>query len=287
MTIVINIIGAGNLGRTIGHLIAKKTTFKIGSVYNRTQASAKKAIEFIGQGELCKALNELESADITFITTPDDCIAQVCEELSLQSRLKPGSIVVHCSGALDSDILIPAKNKGCYVASVHPMRSFAKPDLSVKEYEGTYCATEGDKEAISCIQELFNLIGSKTYIINKDKKTLYHVAGVFASNYVVTLAKIAELCLEEAGVDEDIAIGVISNLMQGTALNLENTLSPEKSLTGPIQRGDKQTIENHMKAFSNMESKQIYAMLGKATVKLTALNQREQEAIDKIFAHVY
>ena len=160
------------------------------------------------------------------------------------------------------------------------MRSFAKPELSVEEYKGTYCAMEGDEEAISIIQPLFNSIGSITYKIDRSKKSQYHAAGVFASNYLVTLSQQALLCLKEAGVEHEIAVNVVTNLMKGTVSNLEINKYPERCLTGPIRRGDISTIKNHMDSFSNNEQKELYSLLGKATLPLTTHTGNKKEALE-------
>lgn len=269
MVSLVNMIGAGNLGKTIGRLLVRQQLVDLGAVCNQSEASAIQALQFIGQGQYCPNILELPPADITFITTPDDTISTVCKELSQNSLLKKGSIILHCSGALTSDVLMAIKEKGCYVASVHPMRSFARPELSVDEYSGTYCAIEGDNEALPTIHALFNAIGSVTFEIDKTKKSLYHAAGVFASNYCVTLAQQALLCLQEVGVEHDMAIHLITTIMQSTVTNLVTTLSPKKSLTGPIQRADVSTILQHMAALSNIEQQELYSMLGKATLHLT------------------
>ena len=272
MTLLVNIIGAGHLGQTIGHLLVKHQLVTIGAICNTTQTSAVDAIKFIGEGMYCSSIRELPKADITFITTPDDLIQISCEELSANKLIKEGSIVVHCSGSLTSDVLLCVKEIGAFVASIHPMLNFAKPELSIEQYRGTYCAMEGDKEAISCLQSIFDSIGSITYEIDKRKKCLYHASGVFASNYLVTLSHQAFLCLTEAGVEDKMAMNVITHLMRSSISNLERTLSPEQSLTGPIQRGDISTIKNHMESFTVSAQKKVYSSLGEATLLLTTHN---------------
>jgi len=272
MTFLVNIIGAGHVGKTIGHLLAKHAQFSIGGICNQSEASAISAIQFIGQGVYCPTIVDLPPADITFITTPDSLISTTCEALSKNKLIKKDSLVLHCSGGLSSDALISVKAIGCYTASVHPMRSFAKPESSVAAYHGTYCAIEGDEEALPKAHFIFNAIGSITYNIDKTKKSSYHAAGVFASNYLVTLAQLALSCMNEADVEHEMAMHVITNIMQGTVSNLETTLSPAKSLTGPIKRGDTSTIMNHINALTDIEQKHLYSLLGKATVDLTEHN---------------
>ena len=249
----INIIGAGNLGKTLAKLIVQNSVGVIQAVCNRTGSSTKAAIEFIGQGEACKNILSLPDADITFITTSDDKILSCCEKLSQSDRLKKNSIVVHCSGVLAADVLESVKKKGCFIVSVHPMKSFSDPQVSVNEFKDSYCAIEGDQEAIAIIKPLFEAIGAKTYHINSDKKMIYHVAGVFASNYLVTLFQQSLDCLKEAGVDNHAAKNLVVDLMQSTLNNIQQTDSSQEALTGPIKRGDIETIKKHLVVLGNAE----------------------------------
>lgn len=278
--LLVNIIGAGNLGKTIGRLITTHKLAKIGGVINTSAQSTQAAIAFIGEGLCCTSMDEIPPADIILIATPDDLIAPTCQQIAEHDVFQAGTIVFHCSGSLSSDALSTAKEKGASIASIHPMRSFAKPELSVTHYEGTYCAMEGDEEAIAVLNPLFASFGSKTYTITKQKKSLYHSAGVFASNYLITLSQQAVLALQEAGVEQDLAMQVITSLMKGTITNLENTLSAQQSLTGPIHRGDLSTIREHMNALTNPVQKELYSLLGKATLLLTTHDKTKTELIE-------
>ncbi len=281
MTLLMNIIGAGHLGKTMGHLFFKHKLVRIGGICNTSQMSTHSAIEFIGDGTYYSTLAQLPSADITLIATPDDVIEETANALSNNPFLKKGSIILHCSGSLSSDILNSLSDK-CYVASVHPMKSFAKPELSITQYKGTYCAMEGDEPALQLLQFLFEAIGSITFTIDKSKKSLYHAAGVFSSNYLITLAQQALACLQESGIETEMAIQIITTLMRSSISNLEETLSPKLSLTGPIQRGDILTIRTHLNELHNKEIKNLYSTLGKATLALTSHEDEKKELINKV-----
>lgn len=279
----INLIGTGNVGKTIGRLIVKNKLAAIRGIYNRNNESSVKGLEFIGEGQSCSSILDLPSADIVLITTPDDFISEVGVALSQHQAIQEGCIVAHCSGSLTSDILLSMKSRGCYVASIHPMHSFAKPELSVEQFAGTYCAIEGDDEAVDVLGNFFRSFGAIVYPIQKDKKAMYHVAGVFVSNYLVTLSAQGLSCMQIAGVDKEIAMNVLLNIMKGTVLNLEKTMSPKKSLTGPIQRGDISTIKNHLNAFDSANLKNLYSTLGKATLDLTNHSEKNQVMLEELF----
>lgn len=275
MSAVINIVGAGRLGKTIAKLINIYDAGSIQAVCNKSLESTRDAITFIGSGNAYSDIKELPHADITFITTPDDHIHEVAEALALNQNYESDAIFIHCSGSLTSSVLAPLSN----VASCHPMRSFARPDLSVAEFKGTYCAIEGTTKAATKASELFRAIGGQTYEICADKKSLYHAAGVISSNYLVTLAHTASQCLSEAGVDDEIGMRIITNLMAGTVKNMQNTLSPQASLTGPIARGDTETVTKHIQCMDG-EMKTLYKMLGLTTLELTSLPASQRAALE-------
>jgi predicted short-subunit dehydrogenase-like oxidoreductase (DUF2520 family) len=87
--------------------------------------------------------------------------------------------------------------------------------------------------------------------------------------------------MQEAGVENEMAISIIANIMRGTIANIESTLSPKRSLTGPIQRGDTATIRNHIKSLTNHEQKLLYSTLGHATLELTDHDKEKREAIEQ------
>lgn len=265
---LVNIIGLGNISKTLARLFVDNNLFSIAGIYNRTESKALSGIEFIGQGTYCKSIAELPTANLTFITTSDIFIKEASDEYSLNKNLIAGSIVVHCSGVLPASCMDAIRQKGCYICSVHPMHSFIDPVVSLQKYSGTYCAIEGDREATDIVSKLFVAIGSKVINIASDKKALYHAAGVFASNYLLTLANQALDCLYAAHVTKDDAVGIITSLMQSTVNNLLIKKNPSSALTGPLKRGDFATVNAHLLAFEDEDIKDTYKFMLDKTKKL-------------------
>lgn len=278
----INIIGCGRLGKTLGYLIQQSGSSAIQDICNRSRESSVAAAQFIGAGRPC-LIDELAPADIYLITAPDDAIAAICAELVAKHKLQKNSIVLHCSGSLSSGVLKSAQTLGCYIASLHPIKSFADPAKSVKTFTDTFCAFEGSAEAYTVINSLFSAIGGKVFSIEKNQKALYHAAAVFASNYLVTLSHIATQCYEKAGVSSDIVTQIVQQLMTTTLHNLA-TLPPAKALTGPIARGDIQTISKHLVALQDSLSlSALYKILGQQTLELARINDAAKAELMKLF----
>lgn len=270
MPLTINFIGCGRLGKTLASLIKANALARIGSIYNSSYDSSVQASQFIGAGSPVKEITSMVPSDIYFITTRDDIISEMCATLISTNTIKKGTILVHCSGARSSDILTQAKNHGCYIASVHPLKSFANPSESIQTFPGTYCAIEGDPEAMPVLDDLFTGIGGKVFAINKEKKQLYHAAGVMANNYLVALHYQAVQCYLLAGVEEKTA-NTLSTMMMDDALRNLKSSSHAKSLTGPLQRGDVNTVSGHVEALTASDTllSAIYCQLGLGTLPLT------------------
>lgn len=277
----INIIGAGRVGKTIGRLIVQNKLGKINAVCNCTLESAQQAVHFIGDGIAYHKIKQIPPADLTIITTPDDKICEIGIALCRTASINPGSIFIHCSGVHTSEIISALKLKNALIASIHPMKSFVNLEIAAETYPGTFCAIEGDIDALKIITPFFESFGSVIYSIAKEKKSLYHAAGVFASNYLVTLAQQAVNCLHEAGVNETISLNIVLSLMKGTLNNIETSMSLNDALTGPIKRGDISTIKSHLAAFSNNTIKSLYASLGTATIDLTSHNSTQDHDLEQ------
>ncbi len=279
----LTIIGCGRLGKTLAALFVSTKFVCIQDVANLSIASSEKAVAFLGEGRVCLAVKQLKSADIYLIATPDDSIEFIVQQITLQDVLKPGDVIFHCSGLLSSECLSPMVSLGCYTASLHPIFSFSEPVMDVKNFSGTYCAFEGNEEALSRLLPILNAIEGQVFLIEKKSKPLYHVASVLASNYLVTLSAIAKDCYSKAGLNEALAENLTLALMF-QALGKAQKLKPQEALTGPLQRADIDTLKKHLSALKSFpELEYIYKSLGKATLALTRHDENLKKSLTQLF----
>ena len=275
---VLSCIGAGRLGKTLCYLLSKQ--LRIGQIINPTIASGRRAVDFIGSGE-ATTINALKKADIWLIATPDKDIEWAAKQLLAADVLQPDNIVFHCSGLLPSSILQTTPTS-LNVASVHPIYSFADPQLSVEDFSGTHCAIEGSAQAVDQLSKLFTSLGALPFTINSQRKDLYHAATVMACNYLGSLLYTSDEMMRQAGVD---AVRPLEPLIRQT---MENYLSlgGEQALTGPIARGDAKTVEQHLIALDKQSDneiwKRLYATLGQATLPLAEAQQASAQHLDAI-----
>ena len=202
-----------------------------------------------------------------FITTPDDAIASVAAGV----RWRAGQVVVHSSGAHSAGVLDAAAAQGALTGVFHPLQTLAsgvEPELG--QFRGITFTVEAAEEALAgLLQRWATTMGGRWITLRPEDRLLYHAAAVLASNYVVTLAKLATDLWGEMGIERAEALRALLPLMHGTVENLERVGLPD-GLTGPIARGDLGTIERHMTALGERapQALAIYRELGIQTVPL-------------------
>ncbi|MCD2517744.1 DUF2520 domain-containing protein [Massilia sp. G4R7] len=252
MAPLLNLVGAGHVGRTLGRLFAAHGAFTVQDVLTRSPDSALDAIAFIGAGDACGGIEGMRPAQVWMLAVGDDAIGPACAALAA-SRPLAGSVVFHCSGAKASGELAAARAAGAFVASVHPVRSFADPQAVADAFAGTWCGVEGDPEALAVLEPVFAAIGAQLVRIDPAAKTVYHAAAVFASNYLVTVLDAALRAYAAAGVPASVARELARPLATEALANVFR-IGPEAALSGPVARGDFATVARQQEAVTRWDA---------------------------------
>lgn len=265
----IALVGAGAAGGAMV-LALHQAGYPIIGVASKNQASAQRCSARID----CPLVTTdparvVVNADIIIIATPDDQIATVCESIADQGVIQPSQLFIHLSGALTSEVLEAAQRKGAETLSLHPIQALADPVKGASLLKNAYFCLEGTAPAIAKAMPLVNALSGKTLVIPASKKALYHATLCIASNYLVTLESVAVSLLEQIGIDRIAGMQALLPLIQGSVENLSHSGLPN-ALTGPISRGDSETIAHHIDGLREMpqEYQSLYRMLGKETIKL-------------------
>jgi predicted short-subunit dehydrogenase-like oxidoreductase (DUF2520 family) len=271
----LNIIGSGRVGRACGRLWARAKVFEIQDVLTRSRASAAEGIKFIGAGNAVGNLTEMRSADVWMIATRDDAIVPSAVTLAESGKVTPDDIVFHVSGATPSGDLAPVKSGGALVASVHPIKTFTDAEAAVRTFSGTYCAAEGDAEALDVLRPAFEKIGARLFDINSGLKPVYHSGGVFACNYLVALIEGAVTAHEKAGIPRAASLKALEPMVRETVDAIFKQ-GPERALTGPISRGDVATVKRQLVAVEGWDPAMgaLYRGLGRIAVDLARRDGR-------------
>ncbi|MGJ7915136.1 Rossmann-like and DUF2520 domain-containing protein [Massilia sp. LXY-6] len=265
MAALLNIVGAGHVGRALGRLFYARGVWAVQDVLTRSHGSAQAAVDFIGAGHAVDAVQALRPAAVWMLAVSDDRIAGVARELAARDDWQ-GAVVFHCSGAKASSELAPLRAAGAFVASVHPVRSFADPQQVAAAFDGTFCGVEGDAEALAVLNPAFEAIGARVVAIDARAKTVYHAASVFASNYLTTVLDAALRAYQAAGIPAEVACELARPLATETLANVFR-LGPETALSGPIARGDTATVARQQAAVNAWDpaTGALYEALAAAT----------------------
>jgi predicted short-subunit dehydrogenase-like oxidoreductase (DUF2520 family) len=185
------------------------------------------------------------------LTVSDDSIAPLCDQLAQDKAFCEGSVVAHCSGALSLDVISEAHELGCHTGSIHPLQTFPSAERAVEVLSlgETYCFCEGDAEALELLLDLAERIGSRAVAIDSAGKAMYHAAAVMVANYQASLVAGAIRLCAGAGIDGDIALSALGPLIKAAGSNIA-AMGPIDALTGPISRGDIETVRHHIDAMA-------------------------------------
>ena len=214
---------------------------------------------------------ESASPDIVFLAVPDGAVATVASHLAEAGPAIPTSVAFsHLSGALELGALEPLRH-GHPVGSFHPLQSFPEP-RPPDAFQGIVVAV--DATAVSLRRRLNAVardIGAKPRRVDDKHRAVYHAAAVFASNYLVALIGEAVGLLEGAGWTEKEATAALVRLSEGVLLSVSRR-GPIAALTGPIRRGDVDTVKRHLTVLAEVDSRlaggrvvsrvDLYRMLG-------------------------
>lgn len=212
-------------------------------------------------------------ADVLWLCVPD---AQIANVATAFSRFRwQGEYAFHSSGVLPGELLIALRNSGFRVASVHPLMTFVKG--SVPELTGVPFAIEGDSSAVRVARSIVRDLGGKAVSIKKQDKVAYHAFATLICPLLLSLLTASEKAAALAGMSAADSRRRMLPIIRQTLGNYEK-LGPAGAFSGPIVRGDVETIRAHLKALAKVRTvKNVYAALSKAA--LDSLPNRNRSEI--------
>src|SRR5882762_3575958 len=231
------IIGAGRVGRALGRRL-RELGWKIGAVVTRSDASARRAVRFIGAGKACGGMTrQILASRVILIATPDDKIAVVAQELARigEEELR-GRVVLHTSGAMDSGVLDALQTRGATVGSMHPLQSFS--GVAVPSLEGKVFTIEGETHAVRVARQIARALGGSPVLIAGSRKILYHAAAAMAAGHVLALAEAAMQLLLSLGMSRsEAARGVDGSALSGRLQSGAGAFGRTSGIAGRICPG--------------------------------------------------
>ncbi|MCI6691742.1 MAG: DUF2520 domain-containing protein [Clostridium sp.] len=280
----IGFIGAGKVGFSMGKYLKDKG-INVTGYYSRNENSSLEASLFTNTNQYKELKNLVEESDTIVISTPDDKILEVwnkIKNLSIKNKF-----ICHLSGSLSSNIFSNISHYGAYGYSIHPIFPISDKYNSYKSLKNAFITIEGDRKYINEVKLFIESLGNKTKVLEKSDKTLYHLASVISSNLIIGLINISLNYLKEYGFTEKEAINALYPLIKENIEGINNK-GVINSLTGPVERGDFNTINRHLLNIKE-EDKDIYISLSNKILSLALEKNKDRDygKIREILGGIY
>lgn len=189
-----------------------------------------------------------EDGELVLLCVPDGALSEVARKIA------PGPWIAHVSGATRLSALDPHARR----FSLHPLQTFTRA-RGPEQLDGAWAAvTAEDGEALDVGFWLARTLGLEPFELADDVRPLYHAGAAIASNYLVTLHEVAAELFRAAGAPPEALVPL-----------MRRTIDNDFELTGPIERGDWETVEAHRRAIraTNPELEPLYDVLVEATAR--------------------
>jgi predicted short-subunit dehydrogenase-like oxidoreductase (DUF2520 family) len=264
----ISIVGAGRVGRTLGKRL-RGLGWRVGAVVTRSAATSHRAVRQMGAGKpYSRLVPEILDSKVVLLSTPDSALGTVANALASfdESKLRD-KIVLHTSGAMDRTVLAPLARRGASTGSLHPMQTFS--GRGAPNLEKVIFAVEGDRRAAAVARQIARSLRGVPVAIRGENKPAYHAAGLLVAGHSLGLMEAATQILLKLGFSRRDALSAVLPLTRQMLDNFEK-LGPQKSWTGPVSRGDFETVAKHTKAMRRYprEFQEAYAALALLSSKV-------------------
>jgi predicted short-subunit dehydrogenase-like oxidoreductase (DUF2520 family) len=274
----IAIVGAGNLAAALG-VSLRQAGYAIEAVISRSRRAsltrARTLAKEVGARAWASPMDL--RADVVWLCVPDAEIARAARSLAAKIEWK-GRVALHSSGALTSDELASLRGRGAVAASVHPLMTFvrgSRPSLA-----GVPFAIEGDAAAVRVARRIVKDLGGDVYSIRKEDKVAYHAWGTFASPLFTALLATTEQVAVTAGVSRNAARSRMIPILRQTLANYA-ALGAPGSFSGPIVRGDVDTVKRHLRVLRKISpAHEVYTTLARAAVEY--LPAKKKHALKRV-----
>jgi predicted short-subunit dehydrogenase-like oxidoreductase (DUF2520 family) len=177
--------------------------------------------------------------------------------------------------------LAPLRDQGVSCAALHPLQTVATREQGLDALlYGVAFAVTGEGPAVVWAEEIVRLLRGQVLRISSDQRPLYHAAAVMASNYIVGMIGAAAALMGAASISEQAALEALRPLTLASAVNAL-TLGPAKALTGPVARGDLETVAAHLKALAEQDKTiaKLYRAAGLHLARCARANREEMERL--------
>jgi predicted short-subunit dehydrogenase-like oxidoreductase (DUF2520 family) len=266
------IVGSGNFGSALAVALLQ-AGYAIEAMIGRDRGESRKRAQKVARQVGARASSDLLGvrAQLIWFCVPDAEIARAAKSMAEKAEWK-GRVALHSSGALTSDELDALRRRGAAVASVHPLMTFvqgSRPSLA-----GVSFALEGDAAAVRVARRVVRDVGGHAYSIRKEDKAAYHAWGTFASPLFTALLATTEQVAALAGVNRKAARQRMIPILLQTLANYA-AFGAAGGFSGPIVRGDVDTVKRHLRVLRGTPAAEVYSALARAALQYLPVKHKK------------
>ena len=275
MTDRLFVLGAGRAGRGLARALGSVGIPVVGFHGRRTEAWDPP----ISSGPLPPSIAD---ATIVLVTVRDAQIEDAFTQLA-EGPLAAEAVVLHASG-ISEPAGAALRARGHAIGTFHPLLPLVDPDRAAAALRGAWIGIDGDDRARDASARLAAALGARLLAIPAGGKVRYHAAAVYASNFPVVLAALAERLLTDSGTDAATAHDAVLSLMAASIENFR-LRPPSEALTGPVMRGDVETVRRHLATLATRsDTFGVYVGLSRVAANLAAERGADPARLEQVRA---
>ena len=259
----VGVVGAGRVGAVLAAALGV-AGHEVVAAAAESDASRARAAALLPGVPLRKPTDVARACDLLLLTVPDDMLGNVVSMLAASGALRRDQLVAHTSGRHGLAVLAPATGLGARPLALHPAMTFTGTAVDLPRLAGcTYGVTVADGER-EVARQLVAELGGRVTRVPEERRGLYHAGLAHGANHLVTLVGEALELLAASGVDDPAA-----TLRPLLGAALDNSLEHgDAALTGPVVRGDVETVRTHLAEIASHapDTLPTYLALARATL---------------------
>ncbi len=267
----IGVVGAGRVGAVMAAGL-RAAGHEIVAAAGESDASRRRVDALLPGVEVAKPTDVARACDLLLLTVPDDMLSNVVTMLVGSGAIREGQVVVHTSGRHGLAVLEPARAVGARTIAMHPAMTFTGTGVDLPRLSGCVFGVTADEADRALTESLVADLGGRAMWVPEDRRTLYHAGLAHGANHLVTLITEAMEILSAAGADDPAA-----TLRPLLTAALDNALEHgDAALTGPIVRGDVETVRAHVTDLATNAPQTLasYVTMARATLDRSVTDGR-------------
>jgi predicted short-subunit dehydrogenase-like oxidoreductase (DUF2520 family) len=259
----VGLIGSGRVGAPISAAL-RQAGHRITGISAISRESRDRAEVLLPGVPIKEIADVCQDADLLLLTVPDDLISEVAAGLVETGAITAGQLVLHTSGRFGTAVLDCVLTVQALPIAIHPVMTFTGTSVDVQRLQGTPFGVTALEPLLPIAQALVVDIGGEPFIVAEADRPRYHAALAWSSNFLATIVNQGSELISDLGIAD--ANRFIAPLLGAT---LDNALRyGDSALTGPIARGDVDTVQAHREVFTAHSTSMERAYM--AMARLTA-----------------